>query len=166
MLSDLKTAFFPWLLKLYFQPPLHTHTHTHTLTKLYLSLLSVLREACFGCNRLAGPLSLPWLPVSGLLVSVWVSSCRLFVDCAGRRRGGGVGVGVRRTADSCSGHELSSPLESRHCYSSSSQLFAELLHRPPPQSKSPSIITPTLSSLSSFSLLFFVLTPVTLFHCL
>lgn len=53
------------------------------------------------------PPSPPWLPASGLLVSVWVSSCRLFVDSAGRLRGGGVGVGVKRTADSCYGLRLS-----------------------------------------------------------
>ena len=78
-----------------------------------------------------GPLSLPWLPVSGLLVSVWVSSCRLFVDCAGRRRGGGVGVGVRRTADSCYGLGLSSL--------SSSLLFTSppALDALPSRSKSP-----------------------------
>lgn len=60
------------------------------------------------------PLSLPWLPVSGPLVSVWVSSCRLFVDCTGRRRGGGVGVGVRRTADSCYGLGLTKLFTALH----------------------------------------------------
>lgn len=68
------------------------------------------------------PSAVPWLPVSGLLVLVWVSSCRLFVDCTGRRRG--VGVDVRRTADSCSRPGFSLLLSSSlRCYCSSSSLF-------------------------------------------
>lgn len=68
------------------------------------------------------PSAVPWLPVSGLLVLVWVSSCRLFVDCTGRRRG--VGVDVRSTADSCSRPGFSLLLSSSlRCYCSSSSLF-------------------------------------------
>ena len=59
-------------------------------------------------------------------------------------------------------------LRACHRYCCSSLLFTSLsaLNALPSHSKSPSMITPTLSSLSSFSLLFYVLTPVTLFHCL
>lgn len=102
-----------------------------------------------------GPLSLPWLPASGQLVSVWVSSYRPFVECTGRWRGGSVGVGVKRTADSCYGLGRSSL--------SSLLLFTSLLNwlLTHSRSKSPSLLTPTHSSLSSFYSLFFVLTSIT-----
>lgn len=106
--------------------------------------------------------------VSGLFVSVWVSSCRLFVDCAGRQRGGGVRVGVRRTADSCYRLGLSSLSSSLLLYLFTALHFTSpsALDALPSRSKSPLILTPTHSSLSSFCHLFFVLTPVTLFPCL
>ena len=87
-LTDQKICFFCHSWNLIFGPsPSPPYLH---LTFLDPFLLSSHGEACFGCNRLASPLSLPRLPVSGLLVSVWVSSCRLFVDSAGKRREGEV----------------------------------------------------------------------------
>lgn len=48
-----------------------------------MSPLSCSERLVLAVTDWPGPLSLPWLPVSGLLVSVWVSSCRLFVDREG-----------------------------------------------------------------------------------
>lgn len=63
-------------------------------------------------------------------------------------------MGVRRTADSCYGLGHSS-LSPSLLFTSPPAAFA------PPQLKSLSVLTPTHSSLSSFCLLFFVLTPNT-----
>lgn len=116
------------------------------------------------------PSAFPWLPVSGLLVLVWVSSCRLFVDCAGRRRGGGVGVDVRRTADSCSKPGLSLLLSSSlRCYCSSSALFTSppALNALPSWSKSAlDDNAHTLLLRPGLLFLFFVLTPIAPLHCL
>lgn len=107
------------------------------------------------------PSAVPWLPVSGLLVLVWVSSCRLFVDCTGRRRG--VGVDVRRTADSCSRPGFSLLLSSSlRCYCSSSSLFTSppALNALPLWSKS-ALGDNTHTLLLRPALLFlFVLTPI------
>lgn len=77
--------------------PLPRYLRSAFLGCYFLSLFFC-REACFGWNRLATtppPSAFPGWRVSMLFVSVWVRSCRLFVDCAGRQRGGGVGGGCQ-----------------------------------------------------------------------
>lgn len=102
---------------------------------------------------LPGPLSLPWLPVSGQLVSVWVSSCRPFVECTGRWRGGSVGVGVEDSRQS---------LWARALFS---KLFTALHFTFPLAFDTLPVKIPLTvnshSSLSSFHPMFFVLTPIT-----
>lgn len=129
----------------------------------FRSFLSWFREACYGSDRLVSP---PWLPVSGLPVSVWVSSCRLFVDCAGRLRGGGVGVGVKRTADSCYGLRLSFLISSVRLHLLAASAFSTCTWCPPlavkipPQWWRPHTLLSVLLSISPLR------PPVVPFYCL
>lgn len=103
------------------------------------------------------PLSLPRLRVSGPLVSVWVSSCRLFVDCAREttwgRRGGGCQKESRQLLWARALSLLLHLLTTLHLY----QL---LTSSPPGQSPSWWNLPHTPLHLS------FPLCPVTLFPCL